>query len=94
MVNVGQLEHWSPEIGYLIGEIGLWGQGYGKKAVQLALDYLKEKGYEYCHTTVLENNERSLRLLKSLGFKETAKAREGEVWLSLSLAEQVHSEEH
>ena len=85
VITIGQLDHWSPEIGYYIGEVGAWGNGYGKRAVQLALDYLKERGYNYCHTTVLKKNTRSLNLLKGLGFKILGDARKGEVWLQLSL---------
>ena len=85
VVTIGQLDHWSPEIGYYIGEISLWGQGLGRKAVELALDYLKENGYNYCHTTVIKKNTRSLNLLKGLGFKILGDARKGEVWLQSSL---------
>jgi len=81
ILNIGQMDHWSPEIGYALYP-GYWGKGYGKEAVKQALDYLKCQGKDYCHTTVLETNERSLRLLKSLGFEITDKAREGEVWLT------------
>lgn len=84
ILNIGQLDHWSPEIGYAIYP-QYWGKGYGKEAVRLSLEYLKSQNKHYCHTTVLESNERSLRLLKSLGFKITDKAREGEVWLTKSL---------
>lgn len=85
VVTIGQLDHWQPEIGYYIGEIGLWGQGYGTEAVKLALNYIRNYGRKSVHTTVLETNERSLRLLKSLGFKVIHKAREGEVWLDKDL---------
>lgn len=85
VVSIGQLDHWSPELGYFIGEISLWGKGYGKQAVSLAMDYLREIGKEYCHTTVLEDNTRSLRLLSSLGFIVLGKARERELWLTAKL---------
>lgn len=85
VVTIGQLDHWSPEIGYYIGEVSLWGRGIGKKAVQKVLEILKTYGKQYTHTTVLEDNERSLRLLKSLGFEILGKAREGEVWLTKNL---------
>jgi len=85
VVTIGQLDHWSPEIGYYIGEISLWGKGVGKQAVNEALEWLKAYGKEYCHTTVLEKNKRSLSLLKSLGFSIFGKARQGEVWLQKKL---------
>lgn len=86
VVTIGQLDHWSPEIGYYVGEVSLWGQGVGRDAVREALEYLKSQGKDYCHTTVLTRNQRSLRLLTSLGFEEYGKAREGEVWLQKKLS--------
>ena len=85
VVTITQLDHWSPEIGCYIGEVSLWGQGVGKRAVELAMQYIKASGKEYCHTTVLKSNRRALRLLESLGFKEMGAAREGEVWLTRKL---------
>ena len=84
ILNIGQQDHWSPEIGYAILS-EYWGQGYGAEAVKMALNWLKLNGYEYCHTTVLKNNERSLRLLKRLDFEIMGDARPGEVWLTKTL---------
>ncbi|MBE3143543.1 MAG: GNAT family N-acetyltransferase [Planctomycetes bacterium] len=81
ILNIGQLDHWSPEIGYaLLPEY--WGKGYGTEAVKMALNWLKSRGYGYTHTTVLKTNKRSLNLLKGLGFEILGDAREGEVWLT------------
>ncbi len=85
IVTISQLDHWEPEIGFYIGETSLWGKGVGKEAVRLGLDYIKEQGKVCCHTTVLDNNERSMRLMKSLGFEVTGKAREGETWVRVRL---------
>ena len=85
VVTAGQLEHWSPEIGWYIGEVNLWGKGIGKEAVRLGLEYIKSEGKEYAHTTILDNNERSIRLAKSLGFKRFGKARPGESWYQVKL---------
>ena len=85
VVTIGQLDHWCPEIGYYIGEKSLWGKGIGKEAVRLGLEYIKNYGREYAHTTVLDTNERSIRLLKSLGFERLGKAREGESWYQKQL---------
>ncbi len=85
VVSAGQLDHWNPEIGYFIGEKSLWGKGLGKEAVSLILGRLRGIGKEYCHTTVLKDNERSIRLLKSLGFKESMEARKDEIWLTKKL---------
>jgi len=84
-VTIGQLDHWEPEVGYYIGEVSLWGKGIGREAVKLALDYIKNYGREHCHTTVLESNERSIRLLESLGFKKNGEARKGEIWMKAEL---------
>ena len=81
VVTLGQLDHWNPEIGFYIGEVSLWGQGYGKEAVALGVEWLKEHGYTATHTTVKKDNKGSLKLLQSLGFEITNEAREGEVWL-------------
>ena len=84
VVTIGQLDHWSPEIGYYISP-PRWGRGYGKQAVQQALRFIKKQRKDYCHTTVLKSNERSIRLLKSLGFEYMAEARKGEVWMTKEL---------
>src|SRR3990167_4360678 len=62
VITIGQLEHWSCEIGYYIGEIALWGKGYGKRMVQLALDWIKEYAIDHphiieIHATVIKTNE-------------------------------------
>lgn len=85
IVTIGQLDHWSPEIGYHIGEVSLWGKGVGKEAVRLGCKYIKNYGREYCHTTVLKDNLRSVKLLKSLGFEYMAQARLGEIWMTRKL---------
>jgi RimJ/RimL family protein N-acetyltransferase len=85
ILNIGQMDHWSPEIGYaLLSEYH--GQGFGTEAVKMALEWLKSRGYGYCHTTVSKDNERSLNLLKRLGFTILGDARPGEVWLTKSIS--------
>lgn len=85
VVTIGQLEHWSCEIGYYCGETSLWGQGIGREMVRLGLEWMKEYGKEYCHTTVLKDNTRSIKLLKSLGFEYMAQARPNEIWMTKKL---------
>lgn len=85
VVTIGQLDHWNPEIGYYIGEVSLWGKGIGKEAVKLGINWLKERGYKACHTTVKIENKRSANLLWKLGFQVLGGAREGEIWLSKPL---------
>ena len=84
VVNIGQLCHWSPEIGYYVHP-DHWGKGIGRTAVKQGLGVIRGHGKKYCHTTVLKTNERSIRLLKSLGFKYMAEAREGEIWMTKEL---------
>jgi RimJ/RimL family protein N-acetyltransferase len=84
ILNLGQLDHWSPEIGYAILP-AYWNEGYGTEAVKMALESLKAHGYKHCHTTVTKDNERSLNLLKRLGFTILGDAREGEWWLTKKL---------
>ena len=79
-LTIGQLDHWSPEIGYYIGEKSLWGKGIGKEVVKAAMEWIKEYGRDYTHTTVKDDNERSIRLLTSLGFERLGPARPGESW--------------
>ena len=85
VVTIGQLDHWSPEIGYYIGEKSLWGQGYGCKAVELGTEAIKRHGRTFCHTTVKTDNKVSLKLLKKLDFECMGEARPGEIWLTKKL---------
>ena len=85
VINIGQLDHWSPEIGWYIGEVSLWNKGYGKKAVKLGLNWLRERGYKFCHTTIKIENGASAKLAWGVGFQMQSGAREGEVWLTKSL---------
>jgi len=85
VLTIGQLDHWCPEIGYYIGEKSLWGKGIVKAAIRLGLEHIKKNGKEYAHTTVKDDNIRSNRVLKSLGFEQTGEAREGETWYQKKL---------
>lgn len=87
IVSIGQTDHWSPEIGYCIGEVSLWGKGLGRDAVNLGIKWLRDYSQTHkhivsIHTTVLKSNERGLRLAQSLGFKILGDARKGEYWLA------------
>ena len=84
ILNIGQLDHWSPEIGYAVHPL-YWGKGIGTQAVRLALEYLRKHNKEYCHTTVLKSNERSINLLKRLGFTYLGEARDDEIWMQKRL---------
>ena len=87
IINVSQLEHWSPEIGWYIASVSDWGKGYAKQAIRQTFDWLKEKGYKYCHTTVKMDNDRSIHLAWRLGFIVLGGAREGELWLAKDLTQ-------
>ena len=77
-VALRDLYAWNPEAGIYVGEVGLWGQGIGKQALQLALNWLKGQGKGYCRTTIPKNNERAIRLFESSGFKRIGEARANE----------------
>ncbi len=85
LINIGQMEHWSPELGWTLFAVSDWGKGYAKEAVKLAFDYLKSKNYQWCHTTIKMDNERSIHLAWKLGFQVIGGAREGELWLTKEL---------
>lgn len=83
VVTIGQLDHWSPEIGYYIGEISLWGKGVGTRAVELGIEWVR--GYAkdhthatHIHTTIKDDNIASQKIMKKLGFKKGMEARKGE----------------
>ena len=80
VVTIGNLDSWAPELGWYIGEVSLWGKGIGKEAVGLGLDYIKSQNKKYARATILDDNERSIKLAKSLGFEKLGKARQGESW--------------
>jgi RimJ/RimL family protein N-acetyltransferase len=85
LVRIAPLEDFSPQISLTIGEVSLWGQGYGRQALRLVLSWLIRHGYKHTHTTILETNERAIRLFESLGFKKYGEARRREVWIQRSL---------
>ena len=78
VVSFSQLDSWCPSVGIYIGEVSLWGKGIGKQGLLLALDWLKGEEYSAVWTTILSNNERSIKLFQSLGFQKVFQAREGE----------------
>jgi len=85
VIHISPLQYWSPEIGIIIGEVSLWGQGVGTEAFRLALEWLKDQGYKWTSTTVLDTNRRMIKVLYKLNFKKTCKARKGESRYALEL---------
>ena len=79
VLNFGQLDCWIPQVGIYIHP-DEWGKGTGKQAFELGFNWLKLNNYIACHTTILDNNHRSIKLFKGLGFKKIGKGREGESW--------------
>lgn len=49
------------------------GLGYGRKAVRLGIQYLKERGAKVIELSHLKENPHPVKLYKSLGFKYTGK---------------------
>jgi len=85
VVTIGQLDHWSPEIGLYLGEITLWGKGIGTKMVQMGLAWLKDYSLSHphivaCRTTILDDNIASKRVFEKCGFKCAGRARHKESW--------------
>lgn len=85
VVTIGQCDHYSPEFGYYLGEISLahQPQHYGTTMVNKALDWLKEYQTTHphikgVHTTILDSNTASIKLIKKLGFIKGMPARKGE----------------
>ena len=82
-LNIAQLDHWRPEFGIAVSEVALWGQGVAKQALLLGIEWLKEHGYRRVHTSIPKNNERAIRLFKSVGFLVIGDAREDELEVEL-----------
>jgi len=78
-VYIGQLDNWKPEVGIVVGEVSLWGQGVGKKALILSIEWLKTNGYQACHTSILKDNERTIKMFESVGFNLIGDARVDEL---------------
>ena len=68
--------HRSAEIGYILGR-GHWGNGYAKEAISLALGFGFEKlGLDSIYAKVPTYNERSIKLLGSIGFSNAGSLKE------------------
>lgn len=92
VLTIGQLDNWSPEIALYIGETSLWGKGIGKEILKLGIEWIREYAEKHQHvkaiwTTILDSNERSIRLFTALGFKRIADARPQESRYSYWLGE-------
>ena len=86
VINIGQTCHWSPELGWYIHP-DYWNKGYVTMAIKLAFEWLKERGFQYCHTTIKWDNDASNHVAWKLGFVSSGQAREGESWLIKDLTQ-------
>ena len=62
---------------FMIDE-NLQGQGYGKEALKVIIDYFKENGANNIRLSTKASNENAIGLYKSFGFKETGEVNDGE----------------
>jgi ribosomal-protein-alanine N-acetyltransferase len=65
------------EIGLMIGDKSLHGQGYGSEIVQIAIRWAKLAGFHEITAGYLENNMASANLFFKLGFREAPAISEG-----------------
>lgn len=65
------------EIGLMIGDKSLHGQGYGSEIVQIAIRWAKLAGFHEITAGYLEDNIVSSNLFFKLGFRETPTISEG-----------------
>lgn len=71
---------WTHAVGWLsiaIGDRAHWGQGYGREAMRLALDFaFRELNLHRLQLTVFEYNPRAIALYEGLGFRREGVYRE------------------
>lgn len=79
-VNAARLDSDSPEVGVFVGEVTLWGRGVGRKAVALAVEYLREWGYKKAWALIAEGNVASFKLFEAVGFRRIGEGHKGE-WI-------------
>ena len=72
---IGKAGLWNRnEIGFLFSP-AVWGKGYAREALQAVIDRaFRERGHEEIRAEADPRNERCLRLLASLGFREIGRA--------------------
>lgn len=68
------------EIGITIGDRDYWGQGYGRDAIRVLVDYaFRLRNIRKVWLRVNGNNERAIRAYQSVGFQEEGRQR-AHVW--------------
>ncbi len=72
-----QWAHGSTGLGLAIGRREQWGQGYGREALELALQFaFHELNLHGVHLTVFSYNERAIALYERIGFQREGAYRE------------------
>ncbi|MGF1733974.1 GNAT family N-acetyltransferase [Photobacterium satsumensis] len=80
----------------LIGEVSGRGLGYGKKMLELAIDFARQHfGAEQIKLTVFEHNESARRCYESLGFvvdkRESGfEASNGQIWTAIYMSKPLN----
>lgn len=89
-VDLHGSEQGTRELGFLIGERSNWGRGLGRRAAAAGLEYgFGELGLKLIWAEVLEANQRSMRILRGLGFTETGAGAGGEFRGAASIHRQL-----
>jgi RimJ/RimL family protein N-acetyltransferase len=72
---IGKAGLWNRnEIGFLFSP-AVWGKGYAREALRAVIDHaFRDRGHEEIRAEADPRNERCLRLLTRLGFRETGRA--------------------
>ena len=77
-------------LGISIGDKTYWGQGYGREAIQLLLDYaFRLRNLRKVGLTVNGTNERAIRAYRACGFIEEGRLRE-QVWSDGRYIDLIH----
>jgi len=75
-MNINHREQ-NAELGILIGEKNQWGQGYGREAIRLALDFgFSELNLHRVYLRVDASNTQAIRCYLSCGFVEEGRLRD------------------
>ena len=77
-IHISNMDLDYPEIGLYIAEIPLWGEGVGRRAIELVLKLYITMKKPGLHAVIHPNNKRSIRLFTGLGFMKIGGARNGQ----------------
>jgi RimJ/RimL family protein N-acetyltransferase len=89
LFNVDWVAH-TASLGISIGDKGYWGQGYGRDALRVLLDYgFRLQNLRRIWLSVNGNNERAIRAYRACGFREEGRLRE-HVWSDGTYVDLMH----